>query len=705
MSTGQNTEILLGCDPQVRVVVIEDAGALVMQVFAEDPAAVDMDALFFNLTDDAVATNINVWPVVNDGQNITGFDVAVGQLASMDSGVQIQEAYDVRVQFGEFPDTSWGDIDQAGFTLWVEGDAPLTADSIDLTNMTCVVNSDGSDNTGLALTGGLGNTGDDTTMIYETSTVLTEDFNGGSHCATGSNTVTHNDWAQTWGGELMTSGWHDGAVQLAPVESDGAVTLSFDIRAENAWAFESSGAGADRLDVQVRLDNGDWVTLDTFIVNEHTDTFTGSETGQTFGCQSTTLTYSGGVLDGVTGTAEFRIVSDITACDEKIYIDDVQITATEAIEVSPEGTVAVAEDDFEGIHYANDSDLVDYTHDWDIQNGELQTDGRDDGQIWFETVDVDGDAAISIDARAPHTEYFEDGGCYGDSLDVWALVDNYNWVHLDTFVVNAEGTALVGSNTGQEITAESDTLTWTAGLEDADSVMLYMDSKISGAEEEIFFDNLTISEAVDLPLDGDDILTNGSFESGVAAGHVNMNASVEGWQSDTGIEGWGTGFEHQAASEGQSFIELDRNADAHQVDNIYQDVQTEEGETYQLSLDVAQRFHGETDSVEIYWNNELVDTVSPDGEDWETFTVDVTGTGGLDRLEFRELASENDSTGPLLDNVSLVGGSDAGDATCGQYEVTYDELVNKQLTDEEIDALLGNTDDEEEADLVDAAFP
>ena len=222
-----------------------------------------------------------------------------------------------------------------------------------------------------------------------------------------------------------------------------------------------------------------------------------------------------------------------------------------------------------------------------------------------------------------------------------------------------------------------------------------MYSNISSSDEEIYFDNLPISEIVEAdPVEGDDLLQNGSFESGVAAGHVDMNAEVEGWQSDTGIEGWGTGFEGQAASEGQSYIELDRNADANQLDNIYQDVETDEGETYTLTFDMAQRFHGETDSVEIYWNDELVGTASAAGEDWETFSLDVTGTGGTDRLEFRELAAENDSTGPLLDNVSLVGEDDGADANCGQYDITYDDLMQAQITEEEMDALLGSNEDE-----------
>ncbi|QRF66326.1 hypothetical protein [Ponticoccus alexandrii] len=113
----------------------------------------------------------------------------------------------------------------------------------------------------------------------------------------------------------MTNGASDGMLALAPVDNDGPVTLSFDIRAEGLRNFEGSTYG-DSLSVQMRLDNSDWQTLDTFVIDEHTDTFTGDQTGQTFAGQATTLTYSGGVLNTVDGSAQFRLVSDISACDE-----------------------------------------------------------------------------------------------------------------------------------------------------------------------------------------------------------------------------------------------------------------------------------------------------------------------------------------------------------------------------------------------------
>ena len=52
-------------------------------------------------------------------------------------------------------------------------------------------------------------------------------------------------------------------------------------------------------------------------------------------------------------------------------------------------------------------------------------------------------------------------------------------------------------------------------------------------------------------------------------------------------------------------------------------------------------------------------TVSADTAKMNQGTFTVTGTGGEDRLEFRELESEDNSLGGLLDNISLrqVGGA------------------------------------------------
>ena len=62
-----------------------------------------------------------------------------------------------------------------------------------------------------------------------------------------------------------------------------------------------------------------------------------------------------------------------------------------------------------------------------------------------------------------------------------------------------------------------------------------------------------------------------------------------------------------------------------------------------------------TDTIEVYWNGAKIGTVDPQSTTWQTSTFQVIGTGGNDRLEFREVGGKNDNYGGLLDNVALKG--------------------------------------------------
>ncbi|WP_458790512.1 Hint domain-containing protein [Yoonia sp. MH D7] len=187
---------------------------------------------------------------------------------------------------------------------------------------------------------------------------------------------------------------------------------------------------------------------------------------------------------------------------------------------------------------------------------------------------------------------------------------------------------------------------------------------------------------------GKNLLVNGSFEAGVPDGSTNYNGTVTGWQSASGkIEIWADGFLGVNGTDGSNFVELDRSQE---LDSIWQDVATQDGHTYEISVDALQR-GGDADSVEILWNGVVVSVVQPGaGTEWDTFTVQVTGTGGVDRLEFRELASENDSTSPLLDNVILidvsegVGGNDTINGGDG------DDLIYGQVGDDTLTGGAGN---------------
>ncbi len=161
-------------------------------------------------------------------------------------------------------------------------------------------------------------------------------------------------------------------------------------------------------------------------------------------------------------------------------------------------------------------------------------------------------------------------------------------------------------------------------------------------------------------VDADNMLFNGSFEAGVALGTWAGGPNANGWQSTYGMEIWGSGVAGVSSSDGSNLIELDYNA-ASGIDAIWQDVSTVSGQSYTISFDAQQRSGSAGESFQVYWGGALVGTVTPIVGNWATYTFNVTGSAsGLDRLEFRELASENNSTGNLIDNVHLTGGAGIG---------------------------------------------
>ncbi len=150
------------------------------------------------------------------------------------------------------------------------------------------------------------------------------------------------------------------------------------------------------------------------------------------------------------------------------------------------------------------------------------------------------------------------------------------------------------------------------------------------------------------------LLVDGSFESAaVGAGTWSHFAQVGGWKSDTGIEVWGKNF-IEKASNGDKLMELDYD---NRFSKVWQDVKTTAGEELNLSLDTAMRPNtsASTNAINVFWNGVEVGRIEPHSTNWSTEQFKVVGTGGTDRLEFREDVKGNDSYGGLIDNVSLKG--------------------------------------------------
>lgn len=155
---------------------------------------------------------------------------------------------------------------------------------------------------------------------------------------------------------------------------------------------------------------------------------------------------------------------------------------------------------------------------------------------------------------------------------------------------------------------------------------------------------------------GENVVVNGSFEKhSLGKNTWGLQTEIEGFKSTNGhkIE-LQTGVAGKA-SDGQTLVELDSTGNS----GIYQDVKTEKGEKYQLSVDFSARpgVASESNTVEVYFEGKKIDTLNADGRgkgdtDFETKTYEVQATGDSSRLEFRA-AGKSDSLGGYIDNVKL----------------------------------------------------
>jgi hypothetical protein len=156
------------------------------------------------------------------------------------------------------------------------------------------------------------------------------------------------------------------------------------------------------------------------------------------------------------------------------------------------------------------------------------------------------------------------------------------------------------------------------------------------------------------------LLVNGSFEADalLPLGTWNVFGTLTGWVGDPGASG-GIELRRQnagTAQDGEHFVELDtwRNS------WMTQQVTTGAGQHYTLSYYYSPRAGGSaaTNPIEVYWNGVQLalnggDGVGQSNHQWQQFSFDVVGTGGLDTLRFAA-AGTSDGFGGSLDNIALV---------------------------------------------------
>lgn len=156
------------------------------------------------------------------------------------------------------------------------------------------------------------------------------------------------------------------------------------------------------------------------------------------------------------------------------------------------------------------------------------------------------------------------------------------------------------------------------------------------------------------------LIVNGSFEADalLAPGTWSVYSSLSGWTGDPGANG-GIELRRQnagTAQDGQHFVELDTYRNSWMT----QQVATDAGQHYTLSYYYSPRAGVATASnpIEVYWNGVQLalnggNGVGQGNHQWQQFSFDVIGTGGLDTLRFAATGT-SDGYGGSLDNIALV---------------------------------------------------
>lgn len=156
------------------------------------------------------------------------------------------------------------------------------------------------------------------------------------------------------------------------------------------------------------------------------------------------------------------------------------------------------------------------------------------------------------------------------------------------------------------------------------------------------------------------LIVNGSFEADalLPLNSWNVFSTLTGW---TGAPGAGSGIELRrqnagTAQDGEHFVELDTYHNSWMT----QQVATAAGQHYTLSYYYSPRAGVGTASnpIEVSWNGVQLalnggNGVGQGNHQWQLFTFDVVGSGGLDTLRFAA-AGTSDGYGGSLDNIALV---------------------------------------------------
>ncbi|MEP2980724.1 MAG: cadherin domain-containing protein, partial [Lentilitoribacter sp.] len=252
----------------------------------------------------------------------------------------------------------------------------------------------------------------------------------------------------------------------------------------------------------------------------------------------------------------------------------------------------------------------------------------DAGETFTYALADDADGKFEIDADTGEIKLVAEhdaSSAYSETVDV-QVTDAGGNTYIETVGIQ------LGTEDGETLTgtSNSDIMHGFGGQDtlnggDGDDILVASDMSLDGGE-----------------ITGSNLITNGGFEN-----------TSSGWtlNSGPGFQFYSDGDRSVNTTEGNYYLDMDEAPGNVDIEQALSGLTT--GTSYQLSFDTAAT-GGYDASVEVYWNGELVDTITSDTTTMSsnTFTV-VGGAGdGSDTIQFVEVGAV-DYGGTALDNVQL----------------------------------------------------
>lgn len=148
-----------------------------------------------------------------------------------------------------------------------------------------------------------------------------------------------------------------------------------------------------------------------------------------------------------------------------------------------------------------------------------------------------------------------------------------------------------------------------------------------------------------------ELVQNGSFENFTIDkdnGRWKL-VQFDNWSGDGEVWNHKIG---RVATKGTYKVELD--VGRRSVNSLTQTITTVAGETYTFSLDAYARKTGTSD-FELLIDGQVVLAMTP-SKYWEKYGIEFRGNGGNQTIEVREVASQDNGAGAVIDNVSVQSG-------------------------------------------------